>query len=391
MDKAQQVQHWSMLDLPLTGKIARVVLMRTWKILALVGVLVLASPSFAGATVTGPKASLSASTSLPTLARGERSLSLLLVGAHLNSCSVDVKPSIPNFPRRLKRCNGEHTLQITLPVNGALVDAKFTVTVSGVAPKSPKAVRIKLVQHPEYRVQIYGDSIAHQFAPSFAADLEATGAIQVKINTFPGASLCDALPIATIDAPVFQPDIVVVVYVGTGFTPCTQTAANGSYGSPKFFRNYTANAVSLAKTFRAVHSSAVLFDAGPTPPNVNPAHNGIIAAYDTAVNKLAGLAQRIDPGVSVEGPGGSWVANLPCLVVEITQGHCTGPIVDAVQQNPVRSMAGDLFHLCTSAFDPSDWSPGCPGYSSGMLRYAATVAAQIMSNWGFSPLPAYAS
>ena len=373
--------------------------MRIWKILVLINLLVLGSPSIVSATSAGPKATLSAVTSLSTLARGERSLSLTVEGANVDSCSVSASPAIPNFPRSVNNCNGVHALAITLPVNSSLVDAKFSLTVSAVAAHSPKAKTLKIVQHPEYRVQLYGDSIAQQFAPEFTSDLEATGAIQVQTATFPGASLCDAIPLATLDAKSFKPDLVVIEYVGTGFTACTKTAVNGAYGSSKFLKNYEANAVTIAKIFKAAKTAAVLFDAGPTPPASNPGavqpqsmqlHNGIIAAYDAAVAKLGSLARRIDPGVAVEGSGGAFVTKLPCLAAELAGDKCTGGSSNGLQENLVRSTGDDLFHLCPTPFaDTLWWVQGCPTYASGAVRYAAAATAPIITNWGLSPVPVF--
>ena len=73
----------------------------------------------------------------------------------------------------------------------------------------------------------------------------------------------------------------------------------------------------------------------------------------------------VDAGTAVELPGHTYTDTLPCLEHE----SCTGPVVDGVHSNVVRSADGG--HFCpTEKVNDSGVIGGCPVYSSGAYRYA---------------------
>ena len=71
----------------------------------------------------------------------------------------------------------------------------------------------------------------------------------------------------------------------------------------------------------------------------------------------------VDAGASVEGPGGVYTQTLPCFIGE----PCTGPVVEGVPSNVVRSADG--VHFCPVA----EVDDRCPVYSSGAFRFAGAM------------------
>ena len=82
----------------------------------------------------------------------------------------------------------------------------------------------------------------------------------------------------------------------------------------------------------------------------------------------------IDAGTVVEGSDHTYTDTLPCL----TDEPCTGPVVNGVASNIVRSTDGT--HFCPSAEgDKEGVIGGCTVYSSGAYRFAkAMVEALVM-------------
>ena len=84
----------------------------------------------------------------------------------------------------------------------------------------------------------------------------------------------------------------------------------------------------------------------------------------------------VDAGAAVEGPGGTFTSTLPCLAAE----RCTGPVVNGVPSNIVRSPDGG--HFCPNSSGNAAGQVGtCDTYSSGAFRYAAAIAAPIRADF----------
>jgi hypothetical protein len=76
----------------------------------------------------------------------------------------------------------------------------------------------------------------------------------------------------------------------------------------------------------------------------------------------------VDAGTAVELPGHQYTDTLPCLDGE----PCTGPVIDGVRSNVVRSPDGT--HFCpTKTGNDSGIIGGCTVYSSGVYRYAKAM------------------
>ncbi|HEY6473188.1 MAG TPA: hypothetical protein VIY26_09875 [Acidimicrobiales bacterium] len=80
----------------------------------------------------------------------------------------------------------------------------------------------------------------------------------------------------------------------------------------------------------------------------------------------------VNAGSAVEGPGGTFTATLPCLAGQ----PCTGPTVNGVPSNVVRSTDGT--HFCPAKEgDVHGVVERCIVYSSGAYRFAAAMVNAV--------------
>lgn len=337
-------------------------------------VVVAASPS---------SATLERSTA--TMARGARDLTVKVSSSGVGTCRIVANVRGPGLPKRLDPCPSSADVSLRLPINHGLQARR--VHLSLVAEGATLA-RTTVLQRSPYRVLLYGDSIAWQFAPVFKRQLVRTGAVLVHTAVFPGTSLCDGLALAASDAAAFRPDVVVAQYVGSPFTACSQAPSYGTFGQPGWYAQLTRDATSMARTFKAAGASALLLDAGPVHQDSSVARDATLAAYARASRATGGFAKRIKPYLAVEDPGDRYTTYLPCLAKELANGRCIGPLRHQVASIRVRSPAPDSFHLCPVTFGDR-LQAGCATYSSGVARYAGAITAPIIEGWGLTPVPAY--
>lgn len=328
-----------------------------------------------------PRASLSPDR--VELGRGARAVGLELRSANLASCRLQASLPVPGLPRVLRPCPAKASVKVQLPVNDGVRDRRYRLSL--VERGTPRA-DVEVVQRPRYRVLLYGDSIAWQFAPYLERQLRRTGAVELRVGVFPGTSLCDGLAASVRDAASFRPNVVVAQYVGSPFTACSTSPRYGPFGQPAWYAQLTRDAVALARTFRAAGASSVLLDPGPVHEDSSVARDATIAAYDRAVEVEGPYLRRIDPYLAVEAPGDRYVAYLSCLPRERRAGRCEAAGPGGAGQIRVRSPAPDSFHLCPVSFGERRRA-GCDTYASGALRYAAAIAGPLIEGWGLHPSP----
>ena len=249
---------------------------------------------------------------------------------------------------------------IVLPVNASLATRAWKLTISGIsasAKRSPASIVQGITQAPEYRVAIFGDSISYQTGPQELSLLEKTKSVQVQVEAFPAEAICAVLGALYQSAVTFKPDAVVLEYVGSAYVPCTKTASYGDWtkGPAALKKWLNAQQRDLVKAITILKNHGVqkiYLDQGPVCPACNIFGEGTRNSYAQLQNDFPGLVSYVTPGTAVEGPGGTWAKNLPCLADEIAKNRCNAPSV-------------------------------------GAFRYAASTASLIIQDWGLSPVPVF--
>jgi hypothetical protein len=99
------------------------------------------------------------------------------------------------------------------------------------APQVPTQVAYPPFKPPV--VLVYGDSIVHAAGPALEAMLAPHG-IAVVDASVGGTAPCDALQFVPGDMVKYDPDLVVVAYVGNAFSPCI----NGTPDKDVIMRHY---------------------------------------------------------------------------------------------------------------------------------------------------------
>lgn len=220
------------------------------------------------------------------------------------------------------------------------------------------------------RVALYGDSLSFE-AQAFFTDELASRGVDVRARTYGGTAICDWLDTMREDALAWQPDAVVVEFVGNRLTPCMNPG-----GAPEpdaaYYARYEADASAVVAMF--VPLGARVYFAGAPMPRLAPEDQAgwgrLNAMYRGLADRSAGVVY-VDAGASVLD-GGSWTETLPCL-----PGEPCGP--DG--RNVVRAPDGG--HFCPGAPDAvAGVTSGCPVWSSGAWRYARAMAAPVVADFG---------
>lgn len=212
----------------------------------------------------------------------------------------------------------------------------------------------------------------------------ATHQVRTKFVTVPGASFCALWPKTQSLVKSLKPQVVVLEIVGTAYSPCAKKY--GLIHSDPWFAAMRAALEKGVNTMAAGGVQKIMLDAGPVSKAGDDWKVRFRAMFDDLATAHPGLVTQITPGTVVEGAGRTWVKYLPCLASEIASGQCAQSGAPVPGTITVRSP--DTFHLCTQP-PANPFSPVCPEYSSGAIRYAAATVAPIISAWGLSPVPVY--
>ena len=113
------------------------------------------------------------------------------------------------------------------------------------APRVPTQVAYPPFKPPV--VLVYGDSIVHAAGPALEAMLAPHG-IAVVDASVGGTAPCDALQFVPGDMVKYDPDLVVVAYVGNAFSPCI----NGTPDKDVIMRHYVDTQKLISEVDRPV-------------------------------------------------------------------------------------------------------------------------------------------
>lgn len=229
------------------------------------------------------------------------------------------------------------------------------------------------------RVGLFGDSLAVQSEPYFNLLVQAGGKADVTDFSYGGTAACDWLSKMRTYARTEHPQAAVFEFIGNTFTACMKGCL---FGSPTAVTLY-CSAISTAINVFLKLGTRVFLIGTPITRSEWIAHD---VKWDDLNLAFAALAAKhpaevtyVDAGRAVEGPHQSFVSTLPCLFFE----PCTGPTVDGVRTNVVRSPDG--IHFCPNQVGNAvGVVPGCDTYSSGAFRFAAAMAGPVIREFGLA-------
>lgn len=203
-------------------------------------------------------------------------------------------------------------------------------------------------------VLVYGDSVVRESFPMLAFELNAVlPGYQAVDNSFPGTALCDWLP--NMAGPDNRPGVrlVILAYSGNDQTPCV----DGHDYTTTWFLSYET---ALSEwTTRGVH---VIVVGGPGPVGTTPTTPDLSTTHRQIAEGVASQypARYVDASTPFLDGTGTYASALPCL---------PGGEPTCQPNGLVQVRAPDGVHLCDELVIP------CPGYSSGVFRWARQIAA----------------
>jgi hypothetical protein len=163
-----------------------------------------------------------------------------------------------------------------------------------------------------------------------------------------------------------HPTAVQLQFSGNNLTPCME---GYKLYSSEYYEKYRADTLRAIEIFRADGTRVFLIGAPITRAQQSvPDWQRLNMQYEEIAAADPAHVTYVDAGVAVELPGHRFTDTLPCLEHE----SCTGPVVDGVRSNVVRSADG--VHFCpTAEGNDSGVIGGCSVYSSGAYRYARAM------------------
>jgi len=223
------------------------------------------------------------------------------------------------------------------------------------------------------RVGLFGDSLAVQSEPYFNYLLQAGGKATVDDFTYGGTAACDWLPKMRTYARTEHPQAVVIEFVGNAFTSCMRGCPSGSNAA---ITRYCSDITAAINVFLGVGTHVFLVGT-PIDRAQWIAHDrdwdALNLAFAALAAKHTGHVTYVNAGKAVEGAHQSFVRTLPCLFFE----PCTGPTVDGVRSDVVRSPDG--VHFCPDQSGSAAGHVGlCDVYSSGAYRFALAMAGPVI-------------
>jgi hypothetical protein len=214
----------------------------------------------------------------------------------------------------------------------------------------------------------FGDSLSYEARPYYQELVQAMGDIALSFDSFGGTAICDWLPRMREVETMSHPAAVVLQFSGNALTPCMEGVKPPSQA---YYERYRADTQAAIRIFPAAHVyliGAPITKAQQSDPNWDRLNRQYAQIADDDPQHVT----YVDAGTAVEGPGHTFVQTLPCL-----QGEpCTGPVVDGMPSNTIRSTDG--VHFCPVEIGDEQGVIGdCSVYSSGAFRYAQAMVEAI--------------
>ncbi len=234
------------------------------------------------------------------------------------------------------------------------------------ASTQTSATQTSTTQAASTQIALFGDSLSWEAQSYYDELARAAGDVAHTYDTHGGTAVCDWLTQMREAQAKYHPAAAELQFSGNNLTPCM-----GGYGlyTSAYYEKYRADTLQAIKIFTTGGAHVFLIGAPisraqqsvPEWQRLNMQYEAIAAADPAHVT-------YVDAGAAVETPGHGYTDTLPCLEHE----SCTGPMVDGVRSNVVRSADG--VHFCpTEAGNTAGVIDGCPVYASGAYRYAKAM------------------
>ena len=217
------------------------------------------------------------------------------------------------------------------------------------------------------RVAVYGDSLAQQAQPYFERLMAAEDTSNTTFySSHGGTALCDWLGRMRTMARTTHFEAVMLEFSGNALTRCMADVALLHAGVLRQVpgrhhggdRHLGPDRCPRLPDRRSRH---------PQQQESVPDWDALDLQYAQIAAADPGHVTFVDAGPAVEGPGGTYVQTLPCYIGE----PCTGPVVDGVRSNVVRSADG--VHFCPVA----EVRESCRAYSAGCLPVRRRHGARL--------------
>jgi hypothetical protein len=235
--------------------------------------------------------------------------------------------------------------------------------------------------HPPPQVAVFGDSLAWEANPYFVWLVQGSGESALTYDSYGGTAICDWFARMREVESMYHPKAVELEFSGNAFTPCME---GYTPGTSAYYEKYRADTETAIDIFVPGGAHVFLIGAPITQQQQESVPN-----WDQLNLQYAEIAlgdprhvTYVDAGTAVEGPNHTFTSTLPCLADE----PCTGPRVDGVPSNVVRSPDGT--HFCPVEHGNEEGViSGCPVYSSGAFRYANAMFEALTMPTGSATRP----
>ena len=216
------------------------------------------------------------------------------------------------------------------------------------------------------QIALFGDSLSWEAQPYYDELAHNAGDVPHTYDAYGGTAICDWLTRMTEVEAQYHPNAVELEFSGNNLTPCME---GYELYSPRYFEKYRADTMRAIEIFTAGSAHVFLVGAPITrAQQMVPNWQKLNMQYEEIAAADPAHVTYVDAGTAVELPGHTYTDTLPCLAHE----PCTGPMVDGVHSNVVRSTDGT--HFCPSdTGNDSGVIGGCTAYSSGAYRYAQAM------------------
>ncbi len=224
------------------------------------------------------------------------------------------------------------------------------------------------------QVAVFGDSLAWEAQPYYAKLLEAAKETPHTYDSHGGTAICDWLTRMREVETQYHPDAVELEFSGNNLTPCM---GGRQLYSTSYYEKYRADTREAIKIFTSAGAHVYLIGAPITRQQQSvPGWQQLNLQYKEIAEADPRHVTYVDAGTAVEGSGHIYTDTLPCLADE----PCTGPVVNGVASNIVRSTDGT--HFCPSEEgDKGGVIGGCAVYSSGAYRFAKAMVGPLTTRW----------
>jgi hypothetical protein len=221
-------------------------------------------------------------------------------------------------------------------------------------------------------IALFGDSLAWEAEPYYRSLIQATGNTALTSDTFGGIAICDTLDEMRTVAKKKVFGAVQIEFSGNSLTPCM---SGSPYGTQAWLDKYRTDAITAVGIFAPLGTRVFLIGSPVTRSqweSQNPFANSINEIYAEIAASDPAHVTYVDAGAAVLSVYGGFTKTLACLLAE----PCTGPAVDGIHSNVVRSPDGA--HFCPDEEgDSKGVVGGCLVYSSGAYRYANAMVEAL--------------